>query len=584
MRKILLLCIVVLVQFVSAQSNIKVTNTDANAVLFGNYDPGNYLPQRIINHHDSILEGIVNDVSSDTMISWLEHIDGYHNRNTGSDTLSETKGIGAVRRWIYSKLSQFSALNENRLLVSYLDFDNNICGMPHHRNVFGVLPGIDTTNKEIVFIEGHFDTRCEGVCDTACYSPGMDDNGSGTVLVMELARVMSKYAFYQTVVFALTTGEDQGLYGATAFAEYFKDNNLVIRACLNNDVVGGIECGNTSSPPSCPYYTHLDSLNVRVFSYSFGNDSSRTSNHKQLARYLKMHQEEDINPLLVTPLNINIMIREDRVGRGGDHIPFRQRFYPSIRVCSQNEHGDGTGTPPDRQHSTRDILGLDTSVPPDAIIDSFFVDPGYLKRNTIMNGVNLGFLAMGPPQPFPEVVPLPDGVSVQMIGQDTVYKDYRLAVRSKGSGTLYFDTVYSFTGTTSFQLEGLNPDTEYYFSVMSVLNDIESLPSWEHTVLTVGTGDNQINDGNLRLYQNVPNPFYNQTQIKLAVTKDDIGKNAAIEVRDIAGRLIQLFPLKLSQGEQIIKFENNDGLNGLYTFSLFVDGRLIQTRKMVMIK
>jgi hypothetical protein len=201
-----------------------------------------------------------------------------------------------------------------------------------------------------------------------------------------------------------------------------------------------------------------------------------------------------------------------------------------------------------------------------------------------MNGVNLGFLAMGPPQPFPEVVPLPDGVSVQMIGQDTVYKDYRLAVRSKGSGTLYFDTVYSFTGTTSFQLEGLNPDTEYYFSVMSVLNDIESLPSWEHTVLTVGTGDNQINDGNLRLYQNVPNPFYNQTQIKLAVTKDDIGKNAAIEVRDIAGRLIQLFPLKLSQGEQIIKFENNDGLNGLYTFSLFVDGRLIQTRKMVMIK
>ena len=565
----------------TAQSNITVSNADAQDVLFGNYDPADYEPVQIINHHDSILHGIVNNVSGDTMINWLSHIDSYQNRNSASDTVSDTRGIGAVRRWMYSKLIQFSADNENRLLVSYLDFDQNICGIPHHRNVFAVLPGLDTANKEIVLVEGHYDTRCEGVCDTSCYSPGMDDNGSGTVLVMELARVMSKYAFNQTVVFSLNTGEDQGLYGAKAFSSFFKNNSLQIRACLNNDVVGGIECGNTSSPPSCPYYTHIDSTNVRIFSYSFGNDSSKSSNHKQLARYIKVHQEEDINPLLDTPMNVNLIIREDRVGRGGDHIPFRQKFYPAIRVCSQNEHGNGSGTPPDRQHSTRDILGMDTSEPPDGVIDSFFVDPGYLGRNTIMSGVNLGFLAMGPPQPFPEITPLPDGVFVKMTGPDTIYRHYRLAVRSKGTGTLDFDTIYTFIDTTSFQLVGLDPDKEYYFSVMSVQNDMESLPSWEHTILIVGTGHHFVRPG-LFLYQNAPNPFSKSTRIRIAADSRYAGQDASLLIRDMTGRVIREIPVVLKDGDQWVGFSNPGGLKGLFTYTLYLGDQMVQSRKMIL--
>ncbi len=373
-----------------SQSNMTVSNAEADAIIHGNYDPENYLPSTIINHSDSILQGIVNQVNSDTLIAWLTHIDTYGNRNTGSDTISETHGIGGVRRWLHKKFEEISAANENRLIVSYMDFDQMICGMSHHKNVFAVLPGLDTTKKELLIVEGHFDTRCEGACDTSCYSPGMEDNGSGTVLVMELARVMSKYAFDHTIVFALPTGEDQGLWGARAFANYFYFEDIDIRACLNNDVIGGIACGMTSSPPSCPYYNHIDSTHVRIFSYSFPNDSSRNSKHKQLARFVRMHQEEDINPLPETPMHINIILREDRQGRSGDHIPFRQRGYTTLRFCSQNEHGNGSGTPPDRQHTTTDVLGLDLSTPPDGILDTFFVDPGYLRRNTIMNSVNLG--------------------------------------------------------------------------------------------------------------------------------------------------------------------------------------------------
>ncbi len=443
-----------------------------------------------------------------------------------------------------------------------------------------MLPGLDTTNNEIVFVEGHFDTRCEGACDTACYSPGMDDNGSGTVLVMELARVMSKYAFNQTVVFMLTTGEDQGLHGADAFADYVDDNDILMRACLNNDVVGGIECGNTSSPPSCPYYTHIDSTNTRIFSYSFGNDSSWSSNHKQLARYIKVHQDEDINPLLSTPMNINIIIKEDRTGRSGDHIPFRQKKIPSIRFCSQNEHGNGAGITPDRQHSTRDILGLDTTVPPDGVIDSFFVDPGYLRRNTIMNGVNLGFLAMAPPRPSPQFNPLPDGVEIQMIDADTIYKHYRLSVRSQGSGTLDYDTLYTFTGTTSFQITGLNPDKEYYFSVMNVENDIESTGSTEFTVLTVGTGHLQ-NTYDLNMFQNKPNPFHGSTTFTISTAADYSGKQAEIIIRDLTGRMIEKIPFTLNQRKTELKYDNTNGLKGAYTFSLLMNNQVIQTRKMI---
>ena len=581
MKKILFILLAIMpVTFARSQTNMSVSNPEAEAVIMGNYDPLVYIPDTIINHVDSILHGIVNDVSNDTMMIWLQHIDSFHNRNTGSDTVSQTNGIGAVRRWLYSKFNQISEANQNRLLVSYMDFDAQICGMSHHKNVFGVLPGLDTTKKEIVFIEGHFDTRCEGACDTACYSPGMEDNGSGTVLVLELARVMSRYAFDHTVIFALPTGEDQGLYGGRAFANYFYNQNVEIRACLNNDVIGGIACGMTSSPPSCPYFNHIDSTNVRVFSYSFPNDSSRNSKHKQLARYILLHQEEDINPLLETPMQINIILREDRQGRSGDHIPFRQRGYTSIRFCSQNEHGDGSGTPPDRQHTTTDILGLDLTVPPDGILDTFFINPGYLRRNAVMNGVNLGYLAMAPNRPDPEFTPLPDGFVFQMTGNDTIYQNYRVAIRSLGTGTLYWDTLYNFTGTSTLEVTGLDPGKEYYVSVMNVENGFEGLASIEYTHLIVGIGHTHMIN-NINMLQIRPNPFSDETSITVQVGDEWINAAAEILIRDLAGRKVKSVSVVLDQSRKTILIKNDSGMKGVYTCTLLVNGQSVQTRKLI---
>jgi hypothetical protein len=239
-------------------------------------------------------------------------------------------------------------------------------------------------------------------------------------------------------------------------------------------MVGGILCGQASSPPGCPGLNAVDSTHVRIFSYSPDNDSSAVSPAKQLARYIRLHQEERINPLLKTPLLINIMIGEDRKGRGGDHIPFRQKGYTAIRCVSQNESGNGTGTPPDRQHSGRDVLRIDTSVPPDGIIDSFFVDKNYLRRNVIMNGVNLGFLALAPPIPHPEFTPVPRGIKITLAGDDSRYGNYRVGIRSKVSGSLYFDKVYTFR-TNKISVGGLLPGKDYFISVANVKNGVEGL-------------------------------------------------------------------------------------------------------------
>jgi len=249
-----------------AQTNIIVTNPVANQLLLGNYNPADYSPITVIDDPDQIVCGIRDEVSTDSLLSYLKKLSTFHTRNTGSDTVSATTGIGAARRWAYWKFQEFSAANENRLITSYLQFDKTICGMSQHRNTFTILPGSDTTDKSIIIIEAHIDSRCEVGCDITCQAHGIEDNASGSALVLELARVMSKYTFNHTLVFMLTIGEEQGLHGADAFSLYAKNNAIEIAAVQNNDIVGGIICGKTSSGPSCPFENHIDSTNVRIFS------------------------------------------------------------------------------------------------------------------------------------------------------------------------------------------------------------------------------------------------------------------------------------------------------------------------------
>lgn len=574
LKKLLTSILLIISSSLSAQVNMLSTNPVAEQIMLGNYNPADYQATNIINHPDDIIAHINNEVNPDSVHSYLLTLSSFHTRHTASDTMSQDTGIGAARRWAYHKFRAFSQNEENRLVVSYLQFDTTICSMSQHRNIFTVLPGLQTEDPSIIIIEGHIDSRCESRCDSVCQAHGMEDNGSGSALVLELARVMSHLSFHHTIVFMLTIGEEQGLFGAQAFADYAIEKGIEIKAVLNNDIVGGIICGETSSGPSCPGLNHIDSTQVRLFSQ--GNYNSP---NKGLARFVKLEYEEELKPIVSVPMQLTIMSAEDRQGRGGDHIPFRRNGFSAIRFTSANEHGNADSDNPnyhDRQHTTGDLLGIDTDN--NMVIDSFFVDFNYLCRNAVINGVAAGMIGIGPEVPDFNAYNGGDGNILIDIMDQNPYDTYRVGVRVSGSND--FDTIFTIHNVQATVQAA--PANIYYVSVASVdSNGIESCFSREYLIHATNDIDEIEQIKGVSLLQNSPNPFDEATTISVLVDKPAKYEKAYIIIRDLQGKLIQQLPMQLEQGMNDVIYFHGYNATGTYIYSLEIDGKVIESKRMV---
>jgi hypothetical protein len=581
-----------------AQSNFIVTSSAADAVLAGNFDPATYSIGSTATPR-AISASIYQDLNADSLKAYIVHLASFENRNTGSDTLSATRGIGAARRWVYQSFQRFSSQQNGRLIPSYFQFDQGICGMGQHRNILAVLPGTDTANHQIILIEGHMDSRCDTPCDTACLAEGVEDNASGTALVMELARIMSAHEYPATLVFMVTIGEEQGLYGAGAFAQYADQENLPITAVFNNDVIGGIICGQTSSAPSCPGVNAIDSTQVRLFSAGSFNSA-----HKQLARYVKLQHQEELSAIgtaqggwKAVPMQVSVMAAEDRTGRGGDHIPFRQRGFSAIRFTSANEHGNASNGPgyTDRQHTSGDILGADTNG--DGEVDSFYVDFHYLGRNALINANAAVMAAYAPPAPSDFVVIQAQQVSSASSNRvyfnvwattDSSQDAVRYMVRTAGTD---FDTITTdMPAETGWWIGGVPFANVYFVSACAVRTmpdgqKLESLFSGEQMILhgQVGLEELVEKEASLpfELLQNRPNPFDESTWIGVHVAETQSPTKGEIRVTDLQGRLLEIIHIPLEPGLNEVLYDHGYGQVGTYTYSLFVDGKCLGTKQMI---
>lgn len=570
---LLLLCLLASPFF--AQTNFVITNALAEDILNGNYTPSDYAASTVIDDPAVIAAEISARISPDSLRSYITRLSAFGNRNTGSDTVSANWGIGAARRWVLSQFEAFSAANEGRLQTGYFQFDRTICAVGRHRNIMAVLPGADPDPNGVLLVEAHIDSRCEVLCDTSCLAEGVEDNASGTALVMDLARVLSRYTFKNTIVFMVVIGEEQGLYGAEAFAIYCKDNNIPLRAVLNNDVVGGVVCGHTSSPPSCPGYNDIDSTSVRLFS-----SGSFNSPHKQLARYIKLQYKENLLSTEDVPMLVRIMSPEDRTGRGGDHIPFRSRGFAAMRFTAANEHGDAgiDANYDDRQHSTRDVLGVDTDN--DGAVDSFFVQFNYLARNAVINGNALAMIARGVPTPA-DFTGIRSGSTLLLeIDDPDTLGVYRVALRTT---TNDWDTVFTLSGSTAGVFP-CNPTGTLIVSVARVDSaGIESLFSIEKVVQISATEEVSGEEAEkpIRLFQNRPNPFDEATWISFWVNEVPNYRTALIRVIDMSGKIIQELPVELKQGMNEVMYTHGYGVRGAFQYALMIDGEAVDARKMV---
>lgn len=561
-----------------AQENFSIIPGSVDKLLKGQF-PSDSFESRLILSDESLPEFLLKNISADSLRAHMESIVSFENRNTIADNPSlPTKGILGARNYIHSKLIHWSEQPAAELVPGEFLFDYTMCQRLRHTELFAVIPGTGELRNELVIMEAHLDSRCEDVCDINCLAQGADDNGSGSALLMELARVLSKVSLNRTLVLLWCTGEEQGLGGSRAFATYCKRNSIPIKAVYNNDIVGGIECGITSSPPGCPGPALVDSLRLRIFSAGVTN-----SMPKNLARLSRIIIEQKLMPVFPMAPQIDVMYGEDRSGRGGDHIPFREQGYTAIRLTSSYENGDGNPNQAgyqDRQHSSRDILGIDLSG--DGMLDSFYVHFNYLRNNTLVNALIACNSASNGLQPFTlKVSALPNALKIIVENPQSARK-FVFGIRRINS--VYFDSIII---TEQPQIEWLNLiPTQYYVTATG----IDSL-GWygmfgqEYNV-RIPSNNQESHKPNypaIELMQNTPNPFDELTLIPIVANDLTMVKEALLTVQDENGKLIRKIPLTLVEGinEVFYDFAWNHYQCGTYFYQLYINGQLLASKKML---
>ncbi len=337
------------------------------------------------------ISAIVNAISAQRIESRIRKLVSFETRNSLSDTASETRGIGAARRWIKADLEQCGAANGKRLGVA---FDEHLAPVSDRVpkptpivNVVATLPGAKAEARERMFIvSGHYDSMRSSPSAADGFAPGANDDASGTAVVMELACVMSKHTFDATLVFLAVAGEEQGVLGSTFFAKAAQSRGMNIEGMITNDIVG-----NSKGPDGTVVNDRM-----RVFAEGvppgaqMSEDTQllvRTggendSGPRQLGRYVKAAQEA-----YVPGFKVELIYRRDRFLRRGDHFPFLDLGYPALRFTEYIE---------DFRHQHQDVREDRGTLYGDL---PEFVDFAYAANVARVNAAALAALALSPAPP-----------------------------------------------------------------------------------------------------------------------------------------------------------------------------------------
>ncbi|WP_114239611.1 M28 family metallopeptidase [Dyella sp. C9] len=317
----------------------------------------------------------------------IEKLVGFGTRHTLSDTQSDTRGIGAARRWVKSRFEQMSKECGGCIEVvtpSQVFTGKRVPQPTEVMDVVAIKRG-KTDPKRVIVMTGHLDSRVTDVMNTTSDAPGANDDASGVAALMEAARLLSRQDNDATLVFAALSGEEQGLYGGKVLADYAVAQGWQVEADLNNDIVGNSHGQNGV----------LDNTTVRIFS-----EGTKTNETPEQARYRAYHGGEVDSPsrnmarymeqiatTYLPDLRVRMVYRTDRYGRGGDQVPFLEAGFPAVRVTEGHE--DYT-----RQHQD---LRTENGIRYGDTIDG--VDFRYLARVTALNTVTMASLSRAPAPP-----------------------------------------------------------------------------------------------------------------------------------------------------------------------------------------
>ena len=335
---------------------------------------------------------LIESVSADRIEADIRTLVGFGTRHTLSDTESETRGIGAARRWIHAELTQISDACGGCLEVSYQRTvipGREGSRIPVDTEVVNVLAAIRgaTEPSRYVIMSGDIDSRISDAGNFTDDSPGANDNASGMAGAIEAARVLSRHAgsFAATIILAGLSGEEQGLYGGRYMASVARDEGWDIEAVLNNDMIGNIQgvdgvirndVFRVFSEPTPVTETEEARRRRRVT----GGEVDGVS--RQLARYVAR-----MTDLYIPNLEAKMIYRLDRFGRGGHHRPFNDAGFPGVRIMETHEHYR-------RQHQD---IRVEDGIEYGDVIEGVNFD--YAAKLTGVNVITLAGLAWAPAPP-----------------------------------------------------------------------------------------------------------------------------------------------------------------------------------------
>lgn len=335
-----------------------------------------------------VLRTISGDVSQEQLQATVAKLVAFGTRHTLSDTKSKSRGIGAAREWVKTRFQQISQDCGGCLEIVTPAQTFGGERMPKDgaevMDVVAIQKGTTDPGRYVV-MTAHIDSRVSDPLNATADAPGADDDGSGTAAVIEAARILSKYKFSATVVYAVLSGEEQGLYGGKVLAQYARDKHWQVEADLNNDIVGNIEgldgvINNTQVRVFSEGTRALETADeARVRRYNGGELDSPSRN---VARYMQALAER-----YIPNWQVMLVYRTDRYGRGGDHVAFNALGFPALRVTEGSENFA-------RQHQD---VRVENGIHYGDVLSG--VNFPYLAKVTAMNAIALASMAWAPAPP-----------------------------------------------------------------------------------------------------------------------------------------------------------------------------------------
>mgnify|MGYP003663211115 FL=1 len=427
----------------------------------------------LIGQTDQRIYDIMNKVSAERIKKDVTTLVNFGTRHTLSDTVSNTRGIGAARRWIKSEFDRISEKCNDCLEVSYQrdlvkkEESNRIPKDVWVVNVVAIQRGTTYPDRYII-MSGDIDSRVSDANNYTSDSPGANDNASGMAGTIEAARVLSNYKFENSIIYLGLSGEEQGLFGGQGLVKSAKEKGWDVIGIFNNDMIGNIKGGdgiisNTDfrifSEPVPPTETERE-RNMRRF---YGGEVDGIS--RQLARYVYKNVKTympEMNPMMI--------YRLDRFGRGGHHRPFNDASYAGIRIMEAHENYT-------QQHQD---IRVENGIAYGDVLEHVNFD--YAKKLTSVNAINLASLAWAPPAP--------EEVKIGGIVEPSAKFQWSKVPGATGYKIYWRDTTSPtwdhsrFVGDVSeFTLEGVVLDN-FFFGVSAVGKDgFESVVVFPNAIL-----------------------------------------------------------------------------------------------------